>query len=459
MTTPTGLTRRQSLRLLAGLPALGTLLVRAAESEARPAPAPGTVEGALERWVRTQAWRERRFGLFIHYGLFSTLGAPEHVLAERPVPVAEYRALAEKFLPAPDMMPRLARAARAAGMRYAVLTAKHADGFCLFESSQTDFNSARTAARRDLVAEYVAACRAEGLGVGLYYNQQSRLHPDCPIWPNDPTAVNAPRYTAFVHAQVRELLTRYGSIDQLWFDDAMPGWHGSDLRAAELVALCREVQPRMILSNRLVPGGSGLRAAAPPPEAGDFETPEQNIPPRQKVDAHGRALPWETCLTMNSHWSHVPADRDYKPAEQLIGALIECVSKGGNLLLNVGPDGDGTIATEEPILATVGAWLDRNGAAIHGCGPAAFSPPPRCLYTQRDDRLYAHLLQRGAGPVFFPGLAKQVTAVRYLADAMPVPFARDSLRAAYPDDLVLDLPPHPALPHPPVTVLEFTLRS
>ena len=372
-----------------------------------------------------------------------------------------------------------ARAAKAAGMKYAVLTAKHHDGFCLFDSALTDFKSTNTPCHRDLVREYLDAFRAQGLKVGLYYSLLDWYHEDYPHYGDlchpmrdDPAYSNEHRdfdgYLDYLHGQVRELCTNYGKLDILWFDFSYENenavMRGETWRAAELVDMVRRLQPGVILDNRLEVSGEGfgsLWEGNPTPWHGDFVSPEQIIPPAGLQDKNGRDLIWEACVTMNQNWGYCTNDRFFKPAPMLIKKLVECVSKGGNLLLNVGPDARGNIPPQSlEILAQIGAWMDRNGESITGCGKSSLPKPDMGRITAKGNKLYWHLFENTIGCVPLMGLRRdQVEHIRLLATGAEVPMAKGWIYDNYPDIVFADLGPDPVLPDPVDTVLEVTLRD
>ncbi len=237
-------------------------------------------------------------------------------------------------------------------MKYVVLTTRHHDGFSLFDSKVSDFTAPKSAAGRDLIAEYVSACRKAEMRVGFYYSLldwRYKAYWDGPE--KNPTAWKD--FVEYVHCQVRELCTNYGKIDIIWYDGGWP--HSADAwRSKELNAMVRQLQPDIIINNR-----SQL------PE--DFDTPEQHLTPPDP------ARPWESCMTMNEHWGYTSSDNRWKPAWKLIQNLTGCVSTGGNYLLNVGPKADGTISPASVrILKEVGQWLKRNSESIYGAGKAKF---------------------------------------------------------------------------------------
>lgn len=305
-------------------------------------------------------------------------------------------------------------------MGYVVLTTKHHEGFALWDSALSDFTS-MTACGRDLVREYVDALRAEGLRVGFYFSVIDWHHPDFTVDWNHPrrddedaVAQNAnrdmSRYRAFLHGQVRELLTGYGDIDYLFFDftypeerDGLAGKGPEDWDAENLLALCRELQPNMLVNDRL-----GIPA--------DFVTPEQYQPTSPLV-RDGAPLVWEACQTMNGSWGYHRDNTDQKSPTLLVQMLADSVSMDGNMLLNIGPDGRGAIAPRDELtLAEMGEWMRLHRDAIVGAGHAPWAPPREGVYTQRGDRLYLHLFSWPLGFVHLPGLADEVTYARLLND-------------------------------------------
>ena len=348
-----------------------------------------------------------------------------------------------------------AKVARQAGMKYSVLTAKHHDGFCLFDSRLTDYKSTNTPCGRDLVREYVEAFRAEGMKVGLYYSLLDWHHPDYPAYGDrhhpmrDNEAYkdrpqNFSRYLEYLHGQVRELLSNYGRIDIIWFDFSYDNMRGETWKAAELVGIARSLQPHILIDNRL--GGSGesnrsFGTKNPSVYAGDFACPEQIIPPQGFTDEDSRSVPWEANMTLNKNWGYAAADKDFKSAEQVVRALVECVSKNGNMLLNVGPDARGEIpAACVEILSEVGEWMRKNSLSIRGCGQPEFPKPDWGRYTQRGKHLYAHIYERGIGPVNLRGLAGKIKQARWLADGSEIKLERPWMTTEYPNDAFIDFP-------------------
>jgi alpha-L-fucosidase len=409
----------------------------------------------IARNERTRWFSSDRFGMFIHWGLYSIPARGEWVRSVERISTDAYQPYFEEFNPSQYNPKVWAALARQAGMKYAVLTAKHHDGFCLFDSQLTDYKSTNTLCRRDLVREYVEAFRAEGLKVGLYYSLLDWHHPDYPAYGDrhHPMRDNEEykgrsqdfsRYVEYLHGQVRELLTNYERIDIIWFDFSYDKMSGETWKAAELVGMARSLQPQILIDNRL--GGSGesnrnFGSKNPPVYAGDFACPEQIIPPEGLVDEDGQPVPWEACLTLNKNWGYAAADKDFKSPQQVVRALVECVSKNGNMLLNVGPNAGGEIPGEcVQILAEVGEWIRKNSASLYACGRSEFPKPEWGRYTQKGKWLYAHIYERGIGPVNFRGLAGKIKKARLLADGSEIKLERPWMTTEYPADAFIDFP-------------------
>lgn len=306
---------------------------------------------------RLQWFRDARFGLFIHWGAYSLLGRGEQVLFQEHLPPSEYRKLARTFNPKRFDADEWASVAKIAGMKYAVLTTKHHDGFCMFDTATTDYSSARTAAGRDFVAEYVRAFRRAGLRVGLYFSLADWNYPAYFNGPaKDPRGFRA--FRKVVHEQVRELCRNYGKLDVLWFDGEWP--HSvAEWQSGRMEKMIRELQPEILINNRLFKRKPGT---------GDFGTPEQHIPGAPE-DGAGRA--WEACITSTYRWwGWHSGDRFWKSPQEIILGLCNVANGGGNLLFNVGPKADGSLpAPFVRSVAQVGRWLRTNGEAIYGTQP------------------------------------------------------------------------------------------
>lgn len=427
------------------------------------------------------AWFTRdRFGMFIHWGLYALPARHEWVKTRERMTDADYDRYFRRF--DPDLFdPRdWARQAKAAGMRYAVLTAKHHEGFCLFDSQYTDYKATNTPAGRDLVREFTDAFRAEGLRVGLYYSLLDWHHPDFTIdvhhpRRDDPDARaqnegrSMARYCEYVRNQVRELLTGYGKIDVLWFDFSYPeqcgtgdkawmkGKGAEDWEAEKLIALARSLQPRILIDNR-----TGIEQ--------DIWTPEQyQLGDWLRHPETGERLVWEACQTFSGSWGYYRNETSWKSPGQLIRMLVNTVSAGGNLLMNVGPTARGCFDRRACKALTVFAdWMKYNSRSIYGCTmaePDLLAACPRdCRMTQSQDgtRLYLHLFAYPFAHLELRGLAGRVEYAQFLADGSELRFTEGraehfSLGAAEGEDLlVIELPVQK--PDGEVPVIELFLR-
>jgi alpha-L-fucosidase len=382
-------------------------------------------------------WTESRFGLSLHWGLYSVLGRGEWVRSVERLTVEQYRPCFEQFSPAPDFAKRWARLARESGATHVVLTTKHHDGFCLFDSNLTDYTSVRApSCRRDLVREYVDALRAEGLRVGLYYSLVDWHHPDAgPVFGDrqhplrhDPAQQSLDpkrdwsRYVRYLHGQVEELLTNYGTIDLLVFDFSYWDFRGERWGAAELMRTVRRLQPDVIVNDRL--GFEPIKQWPRPEYAGDFDHSEQDVPREPVRNAGGDAIPWESWISLGNSWCHSAAgDPHLKSAKTIVRTLVNCVSKGGNFCVNLAPDASGAIdESQASIMREVGAWLARNGESIRGCVAAPLPKPEWGRWTQSADgsRLYAHFLDQPIGHACLPGLRGVVANPHCLATRGPI---------------------------------------
>ena len=419
-----------------------------------------------------------RFGMFIHWGLYAIPAQGEWMRSLQKIPLEDYEQYFEEFNPV-DYDPRAwAKAAKQAGMKYAVLTAKHHDGFCLFASKLTDYKSTNTPCKRDLVREYVEAFRAEGLRVGLYYSLLDWRHPDYPHYGDmfhpmrDNEAYkgmqhNFDNYLDYLHGQVEELCTSYGRIDLFWFDFSYENMAGDTWRAKELVQMIRKYQPHAIIDNRLdiSEGYGSLLTGSPEEYSGDFVSPERFLPLEGIRDNDGNPVVWEACITMNNHWGYCASDRFFKPADMVVRNLVECVSKGGNMLINVGPDARGNIPKESlEILNKVGQWMALNSDSIYGCGFTNRPKPDYGRITAKGNKLYYHICQGLAGPFPLPGVSpSQVKTVRLLATGSELKIFHHWTTERYPDHTFVMFGPDPitvdpALPDPIDTVVEVTLK-
>ncbi|GAA5064592.1 alpha-L-fucosidase [Thermocatellispora tengchongensis] len=388
--------------------------------------------------TRLEEFREQRFGMFVHWGLYALPARHEWVKNRERLTDEQYQVYLEHFDPDLFDPEAWAEAAAGAGMRYLVLTTKHHDGFCLWDSGLTDYSVAGTPYGRDLVGPIAAAFRAAGLGVGFYHSLIDWHHPHFPLdelHPSYGRDTGGDRdigiYRKYLHGQVEELLTRYAPVDTMWFDFSyptrFPGGKGrEDWGSEELVELVRRLSPDTLINDRLdVPG--------------DFVTPEQ-YQPAGPVTVGGRPVVWEACQTLNGSWGYDRDNHDVKSVDLLVRMLVDTVAKDGNLLLNVGPNGRGELdpgALET--LRGIGAWMRLHGRSIYGAGPSEHTPPPDCRYTRRGDRLYVHIFAWPFDHLHLPGLAGRVRYAQFLHDASEVPRLEPSDRVP-PGTLTLKVP-------------------
>lgn len=384
---------------------------------------------------RTAWWRNDRFGMFIHFGAYAVPGRGEWVKSNEATTTEQYQKYIDAFNPIDFDAHKWAKVAKAAGMKYAVLTAKHHDGYCLFDSKLTDYKLSPRFGNRDLVREFLEAFRAEGIKVGLYYSIIDWHHPDYPNVGNHPQRddkeygkrkFNWNNYLTYMHGQVEELVKNYGKLDIMWFDYSFKEYSGEKWKAKELVQMVRKYQPEIILDNRLeIHEGSSTKMRMVG-TLGDFETPEQGIPDLPLTDKYGNSVPWETCLTMNGVWGYSEFDTNWKSPELIVHSLVNCVSKNGNLLLNVGPDARGNIPAESVrILGEVGDWLSKNGESIYGCGAVQCAKPDWGRYTGKDKVLFAHWLYPNIGDINARCVdAEKVKGVYMLPTGAELPYVK-----------------------------------
>ena len=372
---------------------------------------------------------EARFGMFIHWGLYSVAARHEWVKNRERIRDEDYDLYFRHFDPDLYDPGTWAREAKNAGMRYFVVTTKHHEGFCLWDSRYTNYKATNTPAGRDLLAPMVGAFRAEGLRVGFYYSLLDWHHPEFPVdglhpqrEDQDFRAENAnrdiTRYRAYLHKQVVELLSNYGKVDYLFFDFSYPKvrhpeiWGNKgrgDWGSENLLKTVRRLQPGIVVNDRL-----------DLPDEADVATPEQYQPFSPMVVRGGAGL-WEACQTLNGSWGYDRDNLDWKPTDLLVRMLVDGVSKDGNLLLNVGPTGRGEL--DERALWTlrdIGKWMSHHGSSVYGCGPAPFVPPPDCRYTMKRDRLYVHIFSWPFRHLHLPALAGRVEFARFLHDGSEV---------------------------------------
>lgn len=413
-------------------------------------------ETALQKQERLSWWTNDRFGMFIHWGLYASPARGEWLKSREQISDSGYRQYFDEFDPDLFDPKAWAKQAKAAGMKYAVLTTKHHEGFCLFDSKYTTYKATNTPAGRDLVREFVDAFRAEGIKVGFYYSLLDwhspdytidRCHPQRPSDTSRYRVLNEHRdmakYREYIRNQVTELLTNYGKIDLLWFDFSFDGPYGKgpdDWGGADLLRLVRKLQPGIIVNDRL-----GLKDYE---DGGDFVTPEQ-FKVAEWPTVNGKRVPWETCQTFSGSWGYNRDEDTWKSNKQVIELLIETVSKGGNCILNVGPTERGYFDKRaQQSLAAIGEWMTYNSPSIYGCteAPPEFKTPENCLLTYNPvtKRLYVHLLDYPLQKLVLPGYKGKVKYARFLHDGSEIQvLGRDGYgfrQAGGAGDLNLSLP-------------------
>ncbi|MDP9076047.1 MAG: alpha-L-fucosidase [Bacteroidota bacterium] len=428
-------------------------------------------ETDAQKKQRMQWWADSHFGMFIHFGLYSGAARHEWVKHNEHLTNEQYQKYFDQFNPDYFDPTKWAKAAKAAGMKYMVMTTKHHEGFCLFDSKYTDYKSTNTGAKRDLVREYVNAVRAQGLKVGFYYSLLDWHHPDYtmddahPLVQVDTSQANYDRlnkgrdmakYRQYMRNQITELLTNYGKIDVLWLDWSWDkkgqrrgrGKGAKDWGSAELLKLARKLQPGIIINNRL-----DLNEYK---DGQDFETPEQ-VSTAELAKYRGRT--WETCQTFSGSWGYYRDENTWKTNRQLLDLLITSVSNGGNLILNVGPTARGEFdyrATRA--LDSLSTWMHANDRAIYNCtyAPDTFKIPEndKLTYNAKTKRLYVHLYDYPAGgTITLPGYANKIKYAAFLNDASELLYKPS---ATNPDDLVLTVPTKK--PNFEIPVVELTLQ-
>jgi len=408
-----GISRRDYLKLIgasAGAVALAPHLNALAQSAVDKPPQESAAVIA-DRERRMKWWHEAKFGMFIHWGLYSVLGRHEWAMEMEGIPATEYEKLAKQFNPRPNAARDWARLARRAGQKYMVMTTKHHEGFCNFDTKTTNYCAPKQGPGRDLVREYVDAARAEGLRVGFYYSLMDWHHPDGARCATDEAARK--RFVEYIHTHIRELMTNYGKVDVLWYDVSWPldakGWESERMNK-----MVFELQPDIIVNNR-----NKL--------AGDFSTPEQRI---EAAEA-GRA--WESCMTMNDSWGYQRADDAWKTPKQIVRNLITCAHGGGNYLLNIGPKADGSIPAESvQILNAVGQWMDKNGRSVYITDICQPNRSRNGSFTRRGNTLYFHVhFWPGGDNLAFAGLRTKVKQASLLATGQRVEFEQDDYHVRF----------------------------
>jgi alpha-L-fucosidase len=358
-------------------------------AEAGAAAAPPVSAAALARW------QDLRFGMFIHWGPVSLTGHEIGWSRGKETPIEVYDNLYRQFNPTNYNADEWVRVAKAAGMKYIVLTTKHHDGFCLWDTKQTDYNIMNTPFKRDVVRELATACQQQGIAFGTYYSTCDWYHPDFPLTSpggkvrREKSDIDA--YQRYLLAQISELITNCGPLLTIW-NDVPQEFKG---RGTATIKMVRELQPDILINNRTGDGG-------------DYDTPEQ------RVGKYQDDRPWETCMTICRQWSWKPND-DMKSLKQCLQTLVTCAGGNGNLLFNVGPTADGVIeARQVQRLQEMGAWLAKNGESIYGTRGGPWKPSAAIASTRAGNTVFLHLLREDDGAVELPDIARKVKSAALL---------------------------------------------
>lgn len=396
-----------------------------------------------------QWFKDARMGLFIHWGLYALVGRGEWVMYRERIPKEEYARLAERFNPQAFHPEQWCIAAKKAGMKYVVLTSRHHEGFALFDSASDSYNSVKTASGRDFVAEYVAACRKHGLGVGIYFSLGDWR---AGIMKESDSPEAARDMVSLTHRQIRELMTQYGKIDILWYDGgwcfpSTPGDTDEDVRkfwrADELNAMVRELQPGILINNR---------SGAP----GDFTTPEGHV-------GAGDSRPWESCLTMsaneNSGWGYWRNPIFRKSAVEIIHLLVLALSRGGNILFNVSPDENGKIpGWQDENLEALGNWVRDNAEAVYGVEKSAVTEDINRiqgnsvgLCAEKGNLLFFYMLEWPGRETILPIVRREVISATVLKTGAELSVRRDHLGRL----VIGGLPANPIDPYCTVLKMEM----
>ena len=389
---------------------------------------------AATRPERIHWWQEARFGMFVHWGLYAQLGRHEWVMNRERIPMAEYEKLADTWKPKDRPAREWAAMAKQAGMKYMVMTTKHHEGFCLWNTQQTDYNAVKRGPGRDLVREYVEACREFDLKVGFYYSLMDWHHPDGALCAADEAARR--RFLDFTQGCVRELMSNYGKIDILWYDVSWPLATPELWESVEMSTMARALQPHILINNR-----------AKLDE--DFGTPEEHVTAAES----GRA--WEACMTFNGSWGYMPISPDWRSTREVLAMLRTAAAGQGNLLLNIGPAPDGSVppeATER--LTAVGAWVAQNGEALYGQVDRADRDRvdwmPTGAWTLKGNTAYFWCTRWPGRELVIGGLQTKVNEASFLASGQPITFEQCENR------LVLkNLPYHDPDPIAGVTIIKL----
>ena len=420
-------------------------------------------ETKAQREQRMKWWKDARFGLFIHWGLYSVpagewKGQTNHaewIRTTAQIPINQYEQFVQQFNPVKFNAEEWVKLAKQAGMKYIVITSKHHDGFCMFNTKQTDFDIMSTPFHRDVMKELAAACKKEGIQLCFYHSIMDWHHPDYlprREWEKDrpTTGASFDNYVSYIKNELKELLTNYGKIGVLWFDGE---WENTwtHQRGKDLYQYVRSLQPSILINNRVDVGREGLQGLNKEGEyVGDFGTPEQEIP------ATGvPGVDWESCMTMNNNWGYNSHDNNWKSSEDLVRKLIDIASKGGNFLLNIGPTSEGLFpAASVERLKEIGGWMRTNSESIYRTEASPFKKLSWGRCTQKNvngnTKLYLHIFDWPAdNKLIVPGLGSPVANCYALANKKKL-IARKS-----GSDYVIDVSPVTKQNYATVVVLDI----
>ena len=387
-------------------------------------------------------YTQARFGMFIHWGIYSLLRRSEWVMDEEHIPLEEYSKLADRFSPRKFDAQEWVAMARNAGMKYMVFTSKHHDGYCMFDSKLTDYTSMNSPCKRDFVGELTEECHRQDIAMFYYYSQLDWHHPA--YQPSrKPGSEVSQEYIDYYRGQVRELCTNYGKIAGIWFDGEWDHTY-EQWKTDEVIAMIRQLQPDALVNDRL---GSGKRG-----NSGDFSTAEQYVPTAApEIRAPDR--PWETNMTMNDNWSYFHTDHNWKTTRQLIHNLARCIAANGNFLLNIGPRPDGAFPPQAVArLEQIGQWISGNGDAIYGAGSSPFGRDTLGVWTAKGKNVYLHAFRWPGREIAVAEIAANIKSVRLLATGQDIPFERRGERV-----FLTNLPA--GAPDPSDSVVVFEMDS
>ena len=454
MALGTGEKKRFKMRKLKIIASLLLIQLSAWAQNINPTVPSWAVESPADKEQRMAWWRDARFGMFIHWGLYAVAARHEWVKSREKLSSEDYQKYFTAFDPDLYHPEDWAKSAKEAGMKYVVITAKHHEGFCLWDSKYTDYKATNTPAKRDLLRLAVDAFRKQGIRVGLYYSLVDWHHPEFPLdrlhpLREDKNAAAEKRdmatYRHYMRNQLTELLTNYGAIDELFLDYSYPGEKGKgheDWDSEGLLKLVRKLQPQIIVDDRLDLNETSW--------GWDYKSPEQFMP-AEWPSVNGVKVPWETCQTFSGSWGYFRDEYSWKSPHQLVAMLVQTVSKGGNLLLNVGPTARGVFdnrASER--LKAIGGWMNFHSRSIYGCtqAPMEFKRPGNCLltYNPLKKRLYIHVLEWPFKSLRLSGYKGKISYAQLLNDGSEIKFKENIKSGSHTteltgdDDVLLELP-------------------